>query len=109
MANGEQGVEVAIGPPAEPDYLRAAYANTVNVNFTPHDFLLAFSLLEIPLTPPPGGAAPAMIQPTAVAKVVVPATVMHALIGLLRDQFDRYIAQYGAPGMNPEGPRSGDA
>jgi hypothetical protein len=49
---------------------------------------------------------PLEVHPTAVADVVVPAAVMHAFISLLQRQFDQYLNQYGAPGLNPEGPAS---
>ena len=44
------------------------------------------------------------IEPEAVADIILPANLMHCVIGALKDNVDRYIAQYGAPGLNAEGP-----
>ena len=103
----EEKFQAAIGPPDMGEYLRPQYANTVNVNFTPYDFKILFSLLTIPIAAPKGATPgkPVELHPVGVAEVVIPASVMHATIALLQRQFDLYLNQYGAPGMDPEGPR----
>ena len=101
-----EGQQIRVGPPTEPDYLRPVYANTLNINFTPYDFKLTFSLLNMPLEIPPGAdpGEPIEVHPSAVAEVIVPATLMHALISVINDQFDRYLEQFGPPGLDPQGP-----
>lgn len=105
MSNDDQ-FRVDVGAPTEPDYLRPVYANHLNVNFTPHDFRFMFALLEIPYEIPPDATAEARLEvhPHAVASVVVPASMMHALMTLLQRQFDQYLNAFGAPGLDPEGP-----
>lgn len=99
------GTDAVIGPPVEPEYLRTAYANQVNVNHTPYDFRLVFSLLEVPTqTPPADAEGKVVLRPTAVASVVIPATVMHGFISALNTQFSDYMKQFGPPGLDPTGP-----
>jgi hypothetical protein len=100
-------VQASVGPPDLPDFLRPAYSNHVNVNFTPHDFRFVFSVLTIPLEPPPPDVVATgtmELHPHAVAEVVVPASLMHGLIALLQTQFDQYLNQFGAPGIGPVAP-----
>lgn len=106
-ALSEQGdLHIAVGPPVEPDYLRPVYANAANINFTPHDFRLMFSLFLSPLQVSPEDAEGGTVEihPQAVAHVVVPATLMHALISLLQAQFGEYLKQFGPPGLDSRGP-----
>ena len=91
-----------------PDFLRPIYANYINVNHTPWDFRVTFAVLK---TPAPGTemeqvqqGGELVTQPEAVADLIIPANLVHAFIGALRENFDRYIEAFGAPGMNPEGP-----
>jgi len=100
------GEQLPIGSVRFPEYLRPIYANFVNVNYTPWDFRVTFGVLKTPL---PGveieqAQQVGAVQPEVVADLILPANLMHGLIGALRQGFDRYIEQYGAPGMNPEGP-----
>jgi hypothetical protein len=100
------GDQLPIGGIRFPEYLRPTYANYVNVNYTPWDFRLTFGVLK---TPMPGtevdqAQQAGAVEPEAVADLILPANLMHGLIGALTQGFDRYIAQYGPPGMNPEGP-----
>ena len=106
MSESGEEFQASIGPPVEPDYLRPTYANHLNINYTPHDFRLTFSLLQSPLEVPPEAAASGQIElrPQAVSVVVIPASLMHALMGLLNAQFSRYLDQFGAPGLDPQGP-----
>lgn len=106
---GEQEFQASVGVPTEPDYLRPVYSNHLNVNYTPHDFRFMFSLLEIPLEVPTDAAVEGKVElhPHAVANVVVPASLMHALMSLLQQQFGRYLTQFGPPGLDPQGPRGG--
>jgi Protein of unknown function (DUF3467) len=99
-------MKLSIGALKFPDYLRPIYANYVTVNHTPWDFRITFGMLKTPL---PGAEVEqaqkaGAIQPEAVADVILPANLIHGLISALRENFDKYIEQYGAPGMNPEGP-----
>jgi hypothetical protein len=103
----DQGGQAQIGAPEMGEYLRPQYANTVASNFTPWDFRIIFSLLAIP-PQVPGSGKNVEVHPQAVADIVLPAAVMHSLIALLQRQFDQYLDQYGAPGLNPEGPKFGD-
>lgn len=103
MSDEGQQVTVNIGPPLEPDFLRPTYANHVNINYTPHDFRFTFSILQIPLAPPPQ-TGELQLQPTGVATVVIPATLMHAVMALMNAQFGKYLEQFGPPGMDPRGP-----
>jgi hypothetical protein len=98
--------QVRIGGLRVPDYLRPTYANFVNVNHTPWDFRMTFGVLK---TPMPGdelaqAQQAGAIEPEAVADIILPANLVHGVISALKDNFDRYIAEYGAPGLNPEGP-----
>ena len=95
-----------IGNVRFPEYLRPIYANFVSVNYTPWDFRLTFGVLKPPLAGAEAeqAAQAGAVQPEVVADIILPANLMHGLIGALRETFDRYIGQYGAPGMNPEGP-----
>ena len=92
-----------------PDYLRPQYSNHINVNHTPWDFRLVFSVLRAPLAGDELDQIGDTIRPEAVADILIPANLIHGLIGALQTNFDRYIEAYGAPGLNPEGPedRSG--
>ncbi len=103
---GDEEAQLRIGGLRFPDYLRPIYANFVNVNHTPWDFRLTFGILK---TPMPGAEVDqakdaGAVEPEAVADIILPANLMHGVISALKDNFDRYIAQYGAPGLNPEGP-----
>lgn len=102
----EEGVQASVGPPILPDFMRPTYSNTVNVSFTPHDFRMVFSLLAVPFNPPEGAeqGSPIQLHPQAVADVLIPASVMHAFIGALNEAFGHYLNQFGAPGLDPEGP-----
>jgi hypothetical protein len=100
------GEQLPIGGIRFPEYLRPIYANYMNVNYTPWDFRLTFGVLK---TPMPGAEVEqaqqaGTVEPEAVADLILPANLMHGLIGVLTQGFDRYIEQYGAPGINPEGP-----
>ena len=103
----EELEEVSIGGIEVPDFLRPQYANHVAVNHTPWDFRLVFSVLTTPLA----GAeteevkADGEIHPEAIADMIIPANLMFGLIAALQTSFDRYMSEYGAPGMDPEGPR----
>jgi hypothetical protein len=99
----EQQVAVSIGPPVEPEYLRPIYANGLQINHGPHDFRLLFWHLRIP-THIDSGESPVHVQPQAVAEVIVPATLMHALITTMKQNFDTYLDRFGPPGMEPQGP-----
>jgi hypothetical protein len=81
LAEGDQ-LQAAIGPPAQPEYLRPVYANIANVNFTPHDFRLVFSqfLMPLQLGPDEVEARRVEVTPQSVADVLVPASLMHGLI-----------------------------
>lgn len=102
----EMSFQASVGVPIEPDFLRPVYANHLNVNFTPHDFRFTFSLLEMPLEVPTEAAVDGTVElhPHAVSTVVVPASMMHALMTLLQQQFGRYLTQFGPPGLDPAGP-----
>lgn len=101
----DEGLQVSVGAPIEPDFLRPVYANQLNMTFTPHDFKMTFSYLALPNEPPTADAdGKVEIRPTAVASVVIPATLMHAVMGVLNAQFDKYLQQFGPPGMDPTGP-----
>jgi hypothetical protein len=101
----DEALQVSVGAPVEPDFLRPVYANQLNMTFTPHDFKLTFSYLALPNEPPvPGPDGTVQIRPTAVASVVIPATLMHALMSVFNTQFDKYLQQFGPPGMDPTGP-----
>ncbi len=91
-----------------PDFLRPTYANYINVNHTPWDFRVTFAVLK---TPTPGTEMEQaqqgevlVTQPEAVADIIIPANLVHGFISALRENFDRYIEVFGAPGINPEGP-----
>ncbi len=91
-----------------PDFLRPTYANYINVNHTPWDFRVTFAVLK---TPAPGTEMEQarqgevlVTQPEAVADLIIPANLVHGFISALRENFDRYIEVFGAPGINPEGP-----
>ena len=110
MSQVPNEVTVSVGEPDMPEFLRPIYANQINVVFAPHDFRMIFSVFTPPVGPPPGSETGAVeLHPTAVADILLPATVMHAFIGLLNQQFARYLDQFGAPGLNPEGPGGGGA
>ena len=96
-------VQVRIGPSEQPEYLRPQYANHVSVNHTPYDFQLQFALMTMPGPERPAkpGETEVEVNPQTVAKVIVPASVMHGLIGALQQQFDAYLNQFGIPGMGP--------
>lgn len=103
---GDEEAQLRIGGIRFPDYLRPTYANFVNVSHTPWDFRMTFGVLKSPM---PGSEVEkaqevGAIEPEAVADIILPANLMHGVIGALKDNFDRYIAEYGAPGLNPEGP-----
>jgi hypothetical protein len=103
---GDEEAHLGIGGIRFPDYLRPTYANFVNVNHTPWDFRMTFGVVKSPM---PGDEVTqaqevGAIEPEAVADIILPANLMHGVISALKDNFDRYIAQYGAPGLNPEGP-----
>jgi hypothetical protein len=107
VSESRQEFQASVGPPVEPDYLRPVYANHANVNHTPHDFRITFALLQTPLEVPPevvSGDQTIELRPQAVATVVIPASLMHAFMGLLTTQFNRYLDQFGAPGLDPQGP-----
>ena len=109
MPDGDQppdGDQLAIGGIRFPEYLRPIYANYVNVNHTPWDFRLTFGVLKSPMpgTEVEQAQEAGAVEPEAVADLILPANLMHGLIGALTQGFDRYIAQYGPPGLNPEGP-----
>jgi Protein of unknown function (DUF3467) len=106
LPNGEEeGISVGIGPPKLPDYLRPIYANHVLVNHTPWDFRLLFSVLKFPI---PGEEEAVKerghMEPEAVAEVLIPANLMVGLITAMKQNFDRYAAQFGIPGMDLSGP-----
>lgn len=99
--------KIQLGTVEVPEHLRPHYANFVNVNHTPWDFRLVFALVR---APQPGqeaesAASVGAIHPQAVADLMIPANLMHGLISALRTNFEQYLTQYGAPGMDPEGPR----
>lgn len=94
----DEGVSIQIGPPTVPDFVRPSYANSVNVTFTPHDFLFVFSQLSMPIDLEPGSER--TISPTAQCEVIIPASVMNGLIDLLKRQLDAYLENFGLPG-NP--------
>jgi hypothetical protein len=103
---GDEEAQLPVGGIRFPDYLRPTYANFVNVNHTPWDFRMTFGVLKSPM---PGAEVDqaqeaGAIEPEAVADIILPANLMHGVISALKDNFERYIAQYGAPGLNPEGP-----
>ena len=100
------GEQLPIGGIRFPEYLRPIYANYVNVNHTPWDFRLTFGVLKSPMpgTEVDQAQEAGAVEPEAVADLILPANLMHGLIGALRQAFDQYIAQYGPPGLNPEGP-----
>ncbi len=97
-------VSASIGPPELPEYLRSTYANIVAANFTPYDFRLVFSLLTTPLDMGADDSGTVTLRPTGVADIIIPASVMHGLISLLQEQFNLYLDQFGAPGLDPTGP-----
>lgn len=101
-----EGKQLPIGGIRFPEYLRPIYANYVNVNHTPWDFRLTFGVLKSPMpgTEVDQAQQAGAVEPEAVADLILPANLMHGLIGALQQGFDRYIEQYGAPGLNPEGP-----
>jgi hypothetical protein len=101
-----EGDQLPIGGIRFPEYLRPTYANYVNVNHTPWDFRLTFGVLKSPMpgTEVDQAQQAGAVEPEAVADLILPANLMHGLIGALKQGFDRYIEQYGAPGLNPEGP-----
>lgn len=106
----EQGQSLAMGPVDIPEFLRPTYANFVNVNHTPWDFRLTFAVVRAPL---PGAEAEravgaGAVHADAVADIILPANLMHGLISALQENFTRYLDLYGAPGLNPEGPRNPD-
>ena len=102
--------QVGIGPVDVPEHLRAHYANYLNINHTPWDFRLLFAVVKAPA---PGEEATAAqehgIRPQAVSEVIVPANLMHGLISAMQGSFEKYLDQYGPPGMDREGPRPPDA
>jgi hypothetical protein len=107
MADDEHGEILGIGGMHVPDYLRPTYANFVNVNHSPWDFRLTFGVLKVPV---PGEEADAardegQLRPEAVADVIIPANLMHGFISALQDNFSGYLDSFGAPGLDPEGPR----
>ena len=102
----EEG-RAGIGGVRVPDYLRPTYANFLNVNHTPWDFRLMFAVVKAPM---PGGEQEAVmaageVNPDAVAEIIIPANLMHGLIGALQQGFSRYLAEYGPPGIDPSGPQ----
>lgn len=102
--------QVKIGSIALPEYLRPTYANFVNVNHTPWDFRLTFAVVRTPLE---GEVGPdedgnLEIHPEGVSEVIIPANLVFGLISALKENFDRYVGTYGAPGMDPEGPRTSE-
>jgi hypothetical protein len=106
LAGDDDEAQVRIGGIRFPDYLRPTYANYVNVNHTPWDFRITFGVLKSPM---PGSEIEqaqeaGVIEPEAVADLILPANLMHGVIGALTETFQTYIEKYGAPGLNPEGP-----
>ena len=106
MADEKEG-QARIGGIEFPDYLRPVYANHVQVNHTPWDFRLTFSVLRAPV---PGqeqdevNKKGGVVHPEAIADIIVPANLMHGLIAALQTNFSSYLDQFGPPGLNPEGP-----
>jgi hypothetical protein len=104
VADGEN-IVASIRLPDIPQVLRPAYSNDVDASYTSHDFRLVFSVLTVPLQAPKDSAGENVkLHATAVAEVIVPASLMHSFLTLLRHQFDEYLSRYGPPGLNPEGP-----
>lgn len=107
----EEPIGIGISGIDLPDYLRPQYANLIEVGHTPWDFRLIFGLLRTPArgqrgleNPEQSEGGQVMIAADGVADIIIPANVMYSLIAALRTNFDAYIQQYGAPGLNPEGP-----
>ena len=105
MSDGEERAQVGIGPVEMPDYLRPVYSNFVNVSHTPWDYRLVFAQIR-----PPSDPAQALaegVRPEGVAEVIIPANLMAGLMTALKQNFDRYVSNYGVPGMEPGGPGLG--
>ena len=103
----EELEEVRIVGIEVPDFLRPQYANHVSINHTPWDFRLTFSVLRTPLVGAETKEAKADggVHAEAIADMIIPANLMFGLITALQSNFDGYMNEYGAPGMDPEGPR----
>jgi Protein of unknown function (DUF3467) len=105
---GDEEAQLRISGIRFPDYLRPTYANFINVNHTPWDFRVTFAVLKTPVLGTEMEQAQQgevmVTQPEAVADLIIPANLVHGFISALRENFDRYIDAFGAPGINPEGP-----
>ena len=105
---GDEEKQVTFGVET-PDYLRPQYANFLQVNHTPWDFRLIFGVIRAPLTRSEQEKADDQnITADGVVEVIIPAGLMHGLIGALQANFSRYLDNYGAPGLHPEGPGQGE-
>lgn len=102
--------QVGIGEVQVPDYLRPTYANFVLVNSTPWDFRLVFAIVKSPLPGAEAEQAQATraLRPEAVAEIIIPANLMAAFMTALKQNFDKYLEQFGVPGMDPMGPGQGE-
>jgi hypothetical protein len=93
MAN-EFGIQATVGSPVEGEYTRSVYANVLNLSHTPHDFRLTFSMLELPVAPPEAdGSGMVVLRPRVQASVIVPPSLMPAMIDLLQKQLEAYEAE----------------
>jgi Protein of unknown function (DUF3467) len=101
----DDGRAVEIGGMAVPDYLRPTYANYANVAHTPFDFRVTFAVLKAPR---PGAETQRVeeagfIEPEAVAELILPVGVVPGLIAALRESYEKYLDQFGVPGMGRDG------
>lgn len=74
------------------------YSNFVQVNATPHDFMLHFGWYAFPVldAPPPQGK-PLLVPVQGIAKVAVPLNILRGLIGVLQAQADAWEQNFGQP------------
>ena len=101
--NPDEGLP--LGPILTPEYLRPTYANFASVGHTPFDFRIVFALLK---APNPGqemekAIADQHVSPEAVADLLVPIGVIPGLIAELKENYTRYLDQYGIPGLEQGG------
>jgi hypothetical protein len=99
-----QPVELHISRPESGDYPPPAYANQVQVTYTPEDFTLHFGWYSIPPldAPPLDGVIEAPVA--AIARVVLPLNLARNLAALIEHQARQYEKSFGPIPEHPNKP-----